>query len=661
MVRFSTAAVVVAALALAGCQCGPGPEVPDAGEEAPDAALPRDAGVTVLPPEVPLPRWPETFASEPCPPEAFGGADGGQAGDGGYRFGICIALRTLTADAFLDGAPETKPVKTQFLAGGFESELTRVPAPGGLLQVKVMRSRYDIVQHQPGGVWPNFEGFIDHGFFDMTRDQAASFRATSHRLRGAVRFGGLAFVPSPFPQDVWFRAYGSPRWQESMVTSQGGAYELRLLEGSFSLLLSTPPASLFGTELRNFNVTPTLNLDLFQDAEFDVDIETALLEAQVTIDGQPLPDGRPGTDYTITYTRPGDTDATVYSHHEGGVSSFTALVPRGQYGATLDFTGLPNPTLPTRIFGKSLMPGLDLRRDATFAVDWSTVNLEGSIVIDGRPARPNPSYNFQLYMLSMASATAGSSFLMYEVPLASSSFKLRAFPGLYVAVLSLDDGLAEDLASGFWVIDRFYQVTGNRSLPIALETARFTGRLTIDGQQPRAPAVGTFQFRNRALSGQYSWFRKQVTVAEDGSFTVKLPKGEYEVYFTIDANTYPEYATGRQLIFSRVPLEQDVVLDIDYETEVITGPLRVGGEMVRDTLAGPEVGLRLQRQSDFQTFEWRFDGGREDYLLRVPKGSYALDFVILEGALEGVAFGRAPMGLKLSVAQPGEPFVDFGK
>ena len=48
-------------------------------------------------------------------------------------------------------------------------------------------------------------------------------------------------------------------------------------------------------------------------------------------------------------------------------------------------------------------------------------------------------------------------------------------------------------------------------------------------------------------------------------------------------------------------------------------------------------------------------------VLRVPKGSYAVDFVIFENAIDGVAWGNAPMGLKLNVAQTGEPFMNFGR
>ena len=662
---FGTATVLVAFAALSACQCGPATLLPDGGEDPPVVRPRPDSGVVVLPPDHPVTPWPSTYASEPCPVEAFGlEADGGAVNpDAGLRFGICISLHTLTADAFLDGSPETKPVKVQFLAGGFQSELERVPDAQGLFQVKVMRSRYDIVQHQPGGVWPYFEGFIDHGYADMTKDLQANFRATSHLLRGAARFGGLAFKPSAFPQDVWFSAYGTPNWQQSVVTSQGGSYELRMLEGTFGLFLSSPASALFGTELRKFSVTPTTNVIFDRDQEFDIDIPSSVLEGSITIDGEPLADARTGPDFSITYTRPGDADATIFSHHEGGLAGFTSLIPKGRYGTTLDFQGVPNRTLPSRIYGKSLQQSVDLRQDATFIADFGTHAIEGSILIDGVAPRPNPNYNFKLYMFGASGATAGGSFLEYEIPMSSTSFRIKGFPGNYFTVLSLDEGLSAELASGWWVVDRYFQLTGDRSMPITIDTAHFTGRITIDGKPPIPNRrVGTFSFRNRALQGQYSFFQKGFEAGEDGSFSVKLPRGEYEVYFTIDRETYPDYASGRQLMFSRIPLDQgDVMLDVNYETTEITGPLRVGGEVVRDTIGGPEVGLRLLRQQDFQTFDWRFQGGQENYKLRVPKGSYAVDFVIFENAIDGVAFGNAPMGLKLNVAQLGEPFMNFGR
>lgn len=651
-------------LALSGCQCGvdlPEPDE-DGGVTGPDAGRPRrDAGQP--PVETSDGGWPTLYASEPCPEALVPGADGGMwtAVDGGFLFGICIKLQTLTAEVTLDGAPDTQPVITRFIGGGYESELTRAPDQTGMLQVKVMRGRYDILRHQPGGVWPYFEGFIEHGFADMTQDQDRRFDATSHLLRGAVRFGGLPFVPNVFPQDVWFNAYGAPPWQMSRVTSNGGSYELRMLEGSFGLYLSTPATSLYGTELREFSLTPGAALNLTQDREFDIDIPTSVLEAQITMDGQPLPDGRAGPDFALKFTKPGETSSSVLSHQEGGVARFSALVPKATYGVTLDFQGAPNRTYPARIFGKQVQGGVNLMSDVSLSMDFSTRYIEGSILIDGVPPTPNPAYNFQLYMYLVANSTQTGAFNVFEVPMETASFAIKAFPGLYFVALSLDEGLAPNLASGFWVVNRFYEHYEHSSMPIDIKTSRLNGHILIDGQVPVPNRkVGTLTFRNRALEGQWSWFSAQVLPGDDGAFEVRLPRGEYEIFFTIDNETYPTYAAGRERIVARMPLLTDETIEIDYRTVEISGPLRVNGEVVRDTLGLPEVGLRLQRQQDFQTFEWTFNGGQENYTLRVPDGAYAVDFVIRENAIDGVAWGQAPMGVKLNVVPTvGEPFMNF--
>lgn len=644
------------ALALSACQCGPGPELPDAGE-TPDAGRRKpDSGViTVIYPDASV-QYPPVYAGEDCPPEAFGTTeepDGGAVEvDGGLRFGLCVALRTLTGEALLNGSPVRGNINLQFLGGGFRSELNRSPDSLGRYEAKVMRSRYDILKYWPEGVFPTFEGHEDFGFLDMTKDQSRSLLANSHMLRGSAIFGGLPFTPSRFPQDIWFQAYGLPQGQEVRVTSQSGAYELSLLEGTFTLFLSTPASSLYGTELRNYQVV-NRNLDFKYDQELDIDIPTSLLEGEVTLDGQPMPDRRQGADYQLAFVRPGDTEAAIISHQEGGVPGYAALVPKGEYGVQLRFEAAPDRHLPSEVWNKPLAPYMNLNSDGRLSVNLTTHLVEGGILVDGRPVRPNPSYNWRLFMFGAANASEVSSYLLYEVPLDSSAFFLRVFPGDYFTILWVDDGLGDDLAEGFYIVDRYFQVHQNVSLPISLDTAMFSGRLTVDGTvPPPGQRAGWLSFRNRAMTGQYSWYRRSVTVGEDGFFRVRLPKGEYEVYFTIDRQTFPEYASGRELLVSRILVDEPVVQDLAYETVKVTGPLRVAGNVVDDTIGGPEVGLKMTRQNDLREWEWGFEGGKSDYVLRIPEGDYALDFVINENAIDGVAFGNAPMGRRINVIKP---------
>lgn len=655
-------------LALAGsaCQCGPGGEEPDAGEVTDGGKRPKpDSGVvTVLYPDASV-DYPEVYAGEDCPPEAFGQsgeelvgeADGGAVvtADGGLRFGLCVALRSLTGEALLNAAPVRGNINLQFLGGGFRSEINRAPDQLGRYDVRVMRSRYDILKYWPDGVFPTFEGHEDFGFLDMTKDQVRSLAVNSHVLRGSAVFGGLPFTPNRFPQDVWFQAYGLPQGQEVKVTSASGAYEVSLLEGVFTLFLSTPAVSLYGTELRNYQVV-NRNLDFRYDQELDIDIPTSLLEGEVTLDGVPMPDRRQGADYQLAFVRPGDTEANVITHHEGGLPGFSALVPKGNYGVQLRFESAPDRHLPSQIWNKPLAPYIDLSRDGHLSVNLTTVGIEGGLLIDGQPVRPNPNYTWQLFMFGAATATDVSSFLLYEVPLDSSSFTLRTFPGRYFTILWIDDGLGEDLAEGFYVVDRELIVQGNRGLSIDIPTAVYSGRLTIDGAvPPKGQRAGWLSFRNRAMQGQYSWYRRSVTVGEDGYFRVRLPKGEYEVYFNIDTDAFPEYATGRELLSSRVLVDEPVVQDLEYKTVKVTGPLRVAGQTVADTVGGPEVGLKMTRQSDLREWTWGFEGGKADYVLRIPEGDYALDFVISENAIDGVAFGNAPMGRRINVIRPPTP------
>ncbi len=649
---------------LSACDCGPGPTEPedDAGttDAGADAGPPRtDAGRQPIDDEV----WLQNWATEPCPAEVFSTDDGGyyEPVDGGFRFGLCVVLHQLETEVRLNGLPETEPIETYFVAGSYRSELRARPASGGLLTMKVLRSRYDNLRHQPGGVWPNFKGYIEHGFIDMREDQQRDLFANSYLLRGGVRYGGLPFVPSPFPEDVWFNGFGAPAWQMSMVSSAGGAYELKLLEGAFTLFLSTPAASLYGTELRDYNVNPGRYVQLSSDSELDIDIPTAVLDATLTVDGAPLPDVRPGPDFSLSYTRTGDNATSVYSRHEGGVASLTALVPQGIYGVAFDFEGVPNRSFPVRISGKQLGGGINLTHDNTVSVNFDTFPIEMGVIIDGRAPPTNPAYNLGLYLFASSTETSGRGALFYELPLSSPSFAIRAMPGLYFAVMAIDSNLAPNLASGFWIVNRQFEHYGPNNMVVSINTVRFSGRIFVDGKAPLPNrGIGQLSFRNRSLEGQWSWFQAGLVPSEDGAFEVRLPSGVYDVYLELDPGAYPEYAIGRHLMATVVNMETDRQLDLNYNTVELSGPLRVDGKPVEDRLPGPEYGLVMVSQSGGETFSWRSFHGGDRYSVRLPVAQYEMYFAIYENGFESTAWGQAPMGYMINLAPvPGRPFLDF--
>ncbi len=381
-----------------------------------------------------------------------------------------------------------------------------------------------------------------------------------------------------------------------------------------------------------------------------------MVEGEITLDGRPFPNRVPGPDFNLEFVRPGESDPSVRTHHEGGVAAFSGLVPTGQYAVTLNFERSPDRQLPSWVFNQQLASQLDVTKtDARVSKNFVSWRVEGGLLIDGRPVRPNPNYTWAMFMYGFAGSSTTQSGLLYEVPLEAASFDLRIFDGNYFTILSIDEHFADDLVNGYYIVDRYLQVHENRSLPINLETATLTGKLSIDGAAPPAGQVaGQLWFRNRALEGQNSWFRKRVVTSEDGEFRARLPKGEYEIYFLIDRNTYPEYATGRQLLVSRVVLDGPATVDLAYTTKLVTGPIRLGGEVVPDEVPGEEVGVILS-SDDGRQFTWGFNGGAPNYRLRVPQGEYDLDFVINPNAIAGVAWGTAPFGQRMSTKRVGDP------
>lgn len=617
---------------------------PDAGRP-PVVVTPADAGEVV-------PAW---VAGEPCPPEAFGRLvldDGGveSFGDAGVVFGICASLRTVSGVAVLDGRPAAG-LKLEFKGANVRAEYEKLLPASGQYEVKVLRSNYDIFYFQPSGVFVTHEGQIDTGRLDLrTADQTRRLETRTHTLAGAALFGGLPFTPTRTPYDTGFETYGASRLgyaaaQRVSTQSQAGAYELKLLEGQFAIFLNAPPAALYGTELRRYMAHPS-QLTFDRDQSFDLDIATATLEGEVLLDGRPLPDRKAGADFSLAYTVPGEREATVLTHHEGGYETITGMVPKNEYNVSLNFVGTPDKTYPSEISNISLVGAIDLRQDRRLTAHLGTEIVEGSISIDGQPVPSKPSYNWNLFMYGFAGQATTQNFLEYRVPLESASFQLRAFAGNYFTVLQLSDEFADDLVDGWFVVDRFKEVQGPTRMPIDIHTGLYTGKVLIDGVPPKpGTSVGNFWFANRSPEYRNSFFRRAVVTAEDGQFRVRLPVGSYEVFFNIDRDVYPEYASGRQLVNAQLLVEQRGTVndDLIYNTVVVTGPIRVGGQVVKKLVGGEEVGVRLTRGDD-RVFEWGFSGGAPNYRLRVPPGNYELDFVVNPRGVEGVAWGSAPMG-----------------
>lgn len=639
-------AVLAAVLAVAGCRQPievPDANMPvlkdggfrDAGDDVPPWMRQQDAGFV----------YNERFAGEKCPDEAFGGVpkDGGEYT---VTHGMCVALRELKGTAVLNSMPVQGNTEIHFTAAQFESQILRPVDSLGRYNVKVMRGRYDILKYHPDGIWPNHKGFQEFGLIDMSKDQQRDLSVTSHSMRGGAFFGGLPFVGVQFPPDVYIRAAGLPPDQHAGATSVGGGYELALMDGTMALLLNTPPEALQGTQLIDYPLT--WSYQLRDHSMFDINIPGSELEGHVTVDGVPLADRKPGPDFELNYTPSGEQTVVAVTHHEGGISGFHSLLPKGKYSVTLSFDSIPDPHFPAQVFNKQVVQTVDLNENATVSKNFTTVPIEGGITIDGRSPIVNPGYNWTLYMYAYAGSVEPWSFAYYKVPLDSGSFTLRAFPGIYFVAIMLSDDLAPDLVDGFARVSRMKEIYSPTSLPIAIETATFSGKLLIDGKPPPVgQEAGTIILRQSDQS-----FSRRIYTAPDGEFRIRAPIGAYEVFFVINRNTFPNYASGRERLVSRLELFEDQQTDLIYDTVPVRGPIRLGGAVVPDNLGGDDVQVVMKRRQDDTTWTWGFAGGDANYYMRIPSGLYEQAFRILQDAQPDVAWGEAPLGYQLAAFSP---------
>ncbi len=586
----------------------------------------------------------DRYASEPCPLEAYGGqVDGGEYT---VTWGICVALRQLSGNALLNNKPVDGNIEVVFQAAQYQSQLIRHVEPSGHYDMRVLRGRYDLLKYRPEGVWPNHKGFYEYGFINMATDQQRELSVESHRIRGGAFFGGLPFVGVQFPPDVYFRGAGRPPDQHAGSTSVGGTYELALLDGQMALLLNTPPTALQGTELVDYPLTWSFQLE--QDSMFDINIPATELEGTITIDGVPLADRRPGADFQLSYTPSGEDKVVAVTHHEGGISGFHSLLPKGKYAIAMSFESIPDRHFPAELYNKQVAQTVDLNQNGTLSRNFVTVPIEGGITIDGKSPIVNPGYDWVLYMYAFQSMSEPWFFTYYKIPLDSGSFTIRAFPAIYFVAIQLSDDLAPDLADGFARVSVRKEIFGPTSLPIEIETALYSGKLLIDGKPPPAG-----QEAGRLIFAQADQtFTKRVFAGQDGEFRVRVPKGAYTVYFQINRAVYPEHAAGREKMLARLELFEDQIANLYYWTVPVRGPIRLGGKVIDDNLGGDDVQVVMRRRADGSTWTWGFPGGDPNYYMRVPAGLYDMTFSVLQDAVPDVAWGQAPLGYMLPAYSP---------
>ncbi|MBM4377716.1 MAG: hypothetical protein FJ086_00180 [Deltaproteobacteria bacterium] len=613
----------------------------DGGEVSWDAGLPADAGLSIHIPSAPFPA---DGAFEDCNGALLADALDAGAASGDVYFPVCVALRQVSGTAALSGAPVGQTVSWTLKTSDYSSQYVDSPQDGGW-SFRALRSPYDDFTWHPVEIFPTHDGPLSTGPMPLLTDQSRDLATAAWEVSGTTRFGGAPWLPSTNPRDFTLGAASPAYSQSASATTADGGYAVRLVEGTYGLAVSMPKEALGTTAINGYPLPLPLQLD--QPATVDVDLPASLLEGTLTVDNQQLPDRIPGgPDFTLEYERTGQPVAL--SAHEATAGNLRAVLPQDTYAVNLLLPDAVDRHLPSYLEHFRLTPSLSLAQDQYVQFPLSTFRWEGAILLDGQPVPALPGTLWTMYAYGYWSNARPWFVSYYTVPADVPSFLLRLFPSTYYLLLWLDEGFHPDLAAGWFLVDAYKQVTQDFSQVVDVETREFTGTLTIDGQPATSPlTVGTLTFQNSEDS-----YRKRIET-RDGTFRVRVPKGTYDVFFTIDADAYPGYAVGRTLVASSVDLAADATRALAYDTVRISGPVQLSGAVVPNALpAGAELTLKLYPLSYPFSFTATLEGGTGAYAFRIPPGVYDVDVVLAEGVLPKTAWGRAPYAVAWPLQRP---------
>jgi hypothetical protein len=206
------------------------------------------------------------------------------------------------------------------------------------------------------------------------------------------------------------------------------------------------------------------------------------------------------------------------------------------------------------------------------------------------------------------------------------TFTMRLADGRYLArEVSLYDGTNAFINIPFEIRDGKLHVNGEAAdkLEIAVPPVTLHGVLSDKGN----PVAGDISLRTVSENEENQYFWTWTWADENGSFKVRLPDGEYEVYTiylydgTID-NTVRKFSiVDGQLV---VDGETSDVLDVHISPITLTGNVTDGGQPLTD---GFVSAIQLDEEGDWINSYHAWVSADGSYSLRLPDGNYLLHYV----------------------------------
>jgi len=360
-----------------------------------------------------------------------------------------------------------------------------------------------------------------------------------------------------------------------------GGFEVELPAGRYAVRYAPPDARCDASSpLPCVGGVVHRELGVRASGVVDLDVATAAVQGQVTVDGAPL--GRDDVGALVLSRG----DASAVAAIDGG--RWSARVVAGTYrigwatdGGHCD--GRAVPSAPCN--SGDVRAEVGLSSDGLFDVDLATVSLQGRVTADGAGLGEDPGVlRFALSGASEGDDGAASGWSTRVD--ASGAYATRLLRGRYDAAWSPSvtcDGtrgrptpcLGATLREGM-------ELSSDGVLDLALTSVELTGRLTVDGAalSSGSPYAGSLRFVDgeRSLDVPLSGAR--------ATYTVTLPRGTYALRWApapglCDGVRAADGPCLGSTLRDGFRAEADGVLDVDVPVIELSGRVTVDGAPIR--------------------------------------------------------------------------------